>query len=134
VAPHCNDFLLRILGFHAGGYEEFYFLGYNAVESVESHPTFKTNVVSLSSGLKYKPSKKPELAASFRLLSCLAYYSTMKTEVTYFSETSDDFQRTIRRYKPEDKTLISICSFINPTDRGCDVGSICVKSQIFRDS
>jgi hypothetical protein len=31
--------LCRIWGFHSSGYEEFYLLGYNAAESVESHLT-----------------------------------------------------------------------------------------------
>jgi hypothetical protein len=39
------------------------------------------------------------------LVSCLAYSSTMKMEATYSSETSVDFQRTKRRYIPEDKTI-----------------------------
>jgi hypothetical protein len=46
-------------------------------------------------------SKKPaELVTDFMLVSCLAYSSTLKTEVTCSSETSGDFQMTIRRYIP----------------------------------
>jgi hypothetical protein len=37
--------------------------------------------------------------------SCLAYYSTLKTEVTYSSETSVDFQRSKLRHIPEDMYL-----------------------------
>jgi hypothetical protein len=40
----------------------------------------------------------------FMLLSCLAYYSTLKME-TCSSETSDDFQHTTWRYSPEDRSL-----------------------------
>jgi hypothetical protein len=36
------------------------------------------------------------------LVSCSAYSSTLKREVTCSSETSVDFQRTTRRYIPED--------------------------------
>jgi hypothetical protein len=36
---------------------------------------------------------------------CLADSSTLKMEVTYSSETSVDFQRTTRRYIPEERTL-----------------------------
>jgi hypothetical protein len=35
----------------------------------------------------------------------LAYSSTLKVEATWYSEISVDFQRTTRRYIPEDKTL-----------------------------
>jgi hypothetical protein len=45
------------------------------------------------------------LPAAFTLVSCLAYSSTLKMEVTCFSETSVDFQRTTRRYMPGDTTL-----------------------------
>jgi hypothetical protein len=47
----------------------------------------------------------PVLATCFTLVTCLAYYSTLKVEVTCFSETSVDFQRTARHYIPEDGTL-----------------------------
>jgi hypothetical protein len=49
----------RILGYHSGGYEEYYRLGYNAVSSVESRPVFRINISPPSSGSKNKPSKKP---------------------------------------------------------------------------
>jgi hypothetical protein len=42
---------------------------------------------------------------SFMLVSCLAYFSNLKMEATCSSETSVDFQRTTRRYVPEDKAL-----------------------------
>jgi hypothetical protein len=41
----------------------------------------------------------------FTSVSCLAYSSTLKMEVTYSFETSVDFQRIARRYIQEDKTL-----------------------------
>jgi hypothetical protein len=56
-----------------------------------------------SSGLK-----KNFPAAGFMLVSYLAYSLTLKNEVTCFSETPVGFQRTIRRYIPEDRTLSSI--------------------------
>jgi hypothetical protein len=66
-----------------------------------------------SSGLKNKPGKKAAflarnqalLAARFMPVSCLAYSSTLKMEATCSSGTSVDFQRTARRYIPEDRTL-----------------------------
>jgi hypothetical protein len=39
------------------------------------------------------------------LVSCSAYTSTLKMEAICSSETSDDFQRTKRRYTSEDKTV-----------------------------
>jgi hypothetical protein len=38
------------------------------------------------------------------LAYCLAYFSTLSV-VTVFSETSADFQHTIRRYIPDDRIL-----------------------------
>jgi hypothetical protein len=38
--------------------EELYLLRYNAVQSIESQPTFRRNISPPSSGSKNKPSKK----------------------------------------------------------------------------
>jgi hypothetical protein len=55
---------------------------------------------------KYKLSRNPALLENcFMLVSCLAYSSTLKLEETCSSETPADFQRTTRRYIPEDGTL-----------------------------
>jgi hypothetical protein len=67
--------------------EENYLLRYNAVYSVESKPTFRRNVSPLA----------------FTLVYCSAY-PTMK-EAICSSETSVHFERTTRRYIPEDSTL-----------------------------
>jgi hypothetical protein len=45
------------------------------------------------------------LPPDFTLVSCLAYFSTLKLEATCSSETSVDFQRTKGRYIPEDTIL-----------------------------
>jgi hypothetical protein len=47
------------------------------------------------------------LAACFMLPSTLAYLSTLKMEETCPTETSVDFQRIIRCYLPEDRTLLN---------------------------
>jgi hypothetical protein len=44
-------------------------------------------------------------ATCFRLVSCLAISWTLKVEVTCSSDTSVDFQRSTRRYIPEDRPL-----------------------------
>jgi hypothetical protein len=49
------------------------------------------------------------LPPAFTLVSYLAYSSTLKMEATCSSETSEDFQRTTRRYIPEDRTLNGFC-------------------------
>jgi hypothetical protein len=69
-------------------YEEFCLLA-------ESQPTFRRNISPLFSGSKNNPSKKPlELATFFTLVSCSA-----------------DFQRTTRRYNPEDRNLVRYTLF-----------------------
>jgi hypothetical protein len=45
------------------------------------------------------------LSPAFTLVSCLTYSSTLKMEATCSSETSVDYQWTIRRYMPEEITL-----------------------------
>jgi hypothetical protein len=42
----------------------------------------------------------------FMLGSCLVYSSTLKMEATCSIETSVDFQRTARRYIPEDRISV----------------------------
>jgi hypothetical protein len=73
-------------------------LGYDAVQSVESHPNLWRNMSPPSSESKNKPSKKPAWKK-------VAYPSTLKIEATYSSETSVDFRRTTRRYIAEDESL-----------------------------
>jgi hypothetical protein len=63
------------------------------VPSVEIQPTFERNI------------SQAELATCFKLVSFLAYSSTLKMEAKGSSEMSVDFQRTTRRYTPEDRTL-----------------------------
>jgi hypothetical protein len=46
---------------------------------------------------------------AFTLVSCSAYFSTLKMEAICSSETSVDTQLTTRRYIPEDGTLHNHC-------------------------
>jgi hypothetical protein len=50
------------------------------------------------------------LPPAFTLVSRFAYSSTLKMEATCPSEISTDFQRTTRRYIPEDRILQEIIS------------------------
>jgi hypothetical protein len=45
----------------------------------------------------------------FKLVSCLVNSSALKLEATSSSITSVDFQRTVRRYIPEDRILHNYC-------------------------
>jgi hypothetical protein len=54
---------------------------------------------------RYQRESSSGLPPAFTLVSCSAYSSTLKMEAIYFSETSVDFQRTTRRYIPQDGTL-----------------------------
>jgi hypothetical protein len=62
------------------------------VQSAESQPTFRRKIYAV-------------LATCIRLVSYLAYSSTLKTYVTCSSETSVGFQRTTLYYIPEYLTL-----------------------------
>jgi hypothetical protein len=46
VLSNCTK-LCRIWGSHSGGYREFYLLGYNDAQLVESQPTFRSNISPL---------------------------------------------------------------------------------------
>jgi hypothetical protein len=76
---------------------------------VESQLTFRRNILPPSSGSRNKPRNNPvrkQVASrAFTLVSWSAYSSTLKMERIFSSETSVDFQRTTRRYIPEDSTL-----------------------------
>jgi hypothetical protein len=61
------------------------------MQSVESQPTFRSNTSLPPSGSKN--------------MLCIATCLTLMLEATCSSETSVDFQRTTRRYIPEDRTL-----------------------------
>jgi hypothetical protein len=70
-----------------------------ALLSDESHRTFRRNV-----SLPYSVSKNnPSTPTCFTLVSSLDYSLNLQMAATCSSETSVDFQRTTRRYIPEDK-------------------------------
>jgi hypothetical protein len=70
------------------------------VLSVESKPTFRRNIPSPSSGWKNIPSK----SSACHLLSRW-FLARLIFRLRCSSETSVDFQRTTRRYIPENSTL-----------------------------
>jgi hypothetical protein len=73
-------------------YEKFYVMGYNALQSGKSHPTFQRNI---SHEVNRKHSLLWLLPAS---VSFLIDPYTLKMEAIYYSEKSVDFHRTV----PED--------------------------------
>jgi hypothetical protein len=73
-----------------------------------------------SSGRRISREAELCLSPAFTFVSCLAYYSLVKNGSTYFSETSVDYQRTTRRYIPEDIVELFIITAVrtsNPTTR-----------------
>jgi hypothetical protein len=68
--------------------EEFYSLEYNTVQSIESQAL---------------------LATCLMLVSCVAYSSTLKMEVTCCFKTLADFQQTTQQYIPENRNLRNHC-------------------------
>jgi hypothetical protein len=75
---------------HSTGFEVLCLLGYDAVLSVESQPTFRRNISHPSSGLKVNQARNQNeawlFAACFLLGSWLAYSSTLKMDaVSFFS-------------------------------------------------
>jgi hypothetical protein len=87
------------ISFTHGGHLSY---GIKAMQSAESQSTFRKYIPSPSSTSMKKPSGKQN---SFWLF--MLYFSISKTEVTCYSETSIDFQRTTRRYIPETELFIS---------------------------
>jgi hypothetical protein len=67
VTPKINwgTKLIKIIS--SNTHEEFYLLGFNAVQSVVSQPTFRRNISPPSSESKNMPSKKSEFIVSWRL-------------------------------------------------------------------
>jgi hypothetical protein len=57
--------------------------------------------------------QQQEKAVHFMLVSCFAYYATLKMTATYCSETSVDFQQTMWRYITEDKLILKIISKVH---------------------
>jgi hypothetical protein len=63
-------------------------------------------------------------AICFTLISCFAYYSTLKTEAKCSPETSVEFWRTTRRYSLEDRTLQSttlLSGFMDKTNGAMNI-------------
>jgi hypothetical protein len=56
------------------------------------------------------------LLPALTLVPCSAYSSTMKMEAICSFETSVDFQRTTRRYIPEDTILLLITTAVRTSN------------------
>jgi hypothetical protein len=99
----------RIWGSNSGDYEQFYLLGYNALQSVEGQPLFRCSISPPSSNQRISQAKKRCLLClplAFTSVSCLSYSSIMKMEATCSSETPVDFQSNTRQHVPEDRTFL----------------------------
>jgi hypothetical protein len=85
-------------------YKDYYLLGYNAVLSFESQPTFRRNTLPPYSGWNKQSKTLAWKQVTSRLVSCPAY-STLKMEAMCSSKTSVDFHWTTRRYILKNSTL-----------------------------
>jgi hypothetical protein len=82
-----QQYRYKVWGPHSCGY-----IFWDITYYISSQPTFRRNIQAL-------------LPTWFHAGSCSVYSSTLKVEEICPSETSADFQRTTRRYIPEDRTL-----------------------------
>jgi hypothetical protein len=79
----CNrHFICRITGYHGGGYEEFYHLGYTTVQSVESQLTFQRNIVAsiLRAEEQAKQETDVKQVASRGTFICLVHIGTRRNK------------------------------------------------------
>jgi hypothetical protein len=90
----------RICSSHRGGYEEYYPLQCNAMQSIESQLIFQRNILLSSSRAKNKLCLLP----AFTPVSHSAYSLTLKMEAICSSKTSVDSQQTTWPYIPKDST------------------------------
>jgi hypothetical protein len=67
-------------------------------------PTFWIYMPPVSIGLKIKKTARRRSNTSFKLVSSLAYSLSITIETAFSSETSVNFQRTLRHYIREDKS------------------------------
>jgi hypothetical protein len=79
------------LGSHSGGYEDFRFLGDNALWFGENQPTFGGTCL--------------QFAVCIMIVYCLAYFSVLKMVTACPSEMSVDFHRTTWRHISEGRIL-----------------------------
>jgi hypothetical protein len=83
--------------------KKHYLLGHNAAHSAESKPMFRRNILPPSSGSN-KPSKITSVKPCHLLSRWYPAWLIRPWRWRWWcSETSVDFQRTIRHYIPEDK-------------------------------
>jgi hypothetical protein len=112
-----NAIWKRILNSHNCGYEYFWLRVWRRVVW-KSPDIWEVHVASSQARNQREEDRKQ------RLVSCLAYSSTLKTESISSSETVVDFQQTTQRYIPEDRTLrlsVNLCrGFKSP----CSVGPV----------
>jgi hypothetical protein len=108
----------RIINETAGAtcFIPFYYLAYHSTLNMEATYSFEINrrcggINRLH--LQGRRINQTELAVCFMQILILIYPSTLKMEATCYSETSADFQRTVRRYIPEYRSLqLLACYFL----------------------
>jgi hypothetical protein len=98
---------LRIWDSHSGGYEEFCLWDIRPCSPLKVNWYFGGMCRLHRQGRR--TNKKPSSAAWFTLVSCSAYFSSLKM-ATCSSETSVNFQRAARHYSPEHRILHRLTS------------------------
>jgi hypothetical protein len=83
------------------------------------HINCSSNAVSSVKASRRLRRNTSDVLATYPLHTCLAYCSTLKMGATLSSEASDDFQRTARRYFPEDGRNPSAVWFRRSSRRCC---------------
>jgi hypothetical protein len=91
-------------------------MGHKALQSVACQPTFRRTLSSSVSRLSHAKGQKNSVKqVKAELVSLFAYFSTLKMEPSYSSETSVNFQRITWRYSQKTKLFkvnfvpISVC-------------------------
>jgi hypothetical protein len=89
-------------------------VGFEVPRAVVMKSSVFWDITSGSPGISQARNQRESRRHAYLLVSCLAYSSTLKMDAKYSSETSAGFQRTIRRYIPEDRTQDSASLFFSP--------------------
>jgi hypothetical protein len=87
---------------------EFYLLGYNALQSIDSQLTYRRNMSPASSEPKNKPRKNPAWKqGASSALHCLFFFLEDGGDI--FLRNVLNFHRTARRYMPQDRSFYNHC-------------------------
>jgi hypothetical protein len=90
---------------HFGGIYRVHLQGPGTIHARNKAKIFSKNGSAFRGSNQLSANNQAMLATRFMLVSCLVSSSNIKTETTCSLETCLDYQRTTRRYIPEDNTI-----------------------------